>query len=270
LSPSELIVYAKNKGVKALALTDHDTIKGLKEARESAIKNEIEFINGIEFSAELNKYREELHIIGLFIDINNKEFNDFCQKMAKKREERNEKLLKFLNDNGFDIKKEELLTENNYFENIGKPNFARLLVKKGYVKNEFEAFSKYLSNERLKDYVKRIKFMDYEIIEAIHKANGLAILAHPDQIGINDKDELIAFIKDLKDKDLDGIEAYYTNYKKKDIKFYKSIAKKFDLLVSGGSDFHGPHTRINTEIGRYGKNRIIPDEILEKIKRKIC
>lgn len=266
LSPEELIIYAKGRGVKSIALTDHDTIKGLKEARETAIKNQIEFINGIEFSAELNKYSEELHIIGLFFDRDNVDFNKFCSKMIEYRLRRNEELLKFLNSSGIEINKEELLTENRYFENIGKPNFARVLVKKGYVKNEFEAFNKYLSNDKLKYSVKRVKFLDYEIIETIHKANGISILAHPDQIGIKDKEEFINFVRDLKDKGLDGIECYYTGYKKKDVKFYKSIAKKFNLLISGGSDFHGPNTRLNTELGKYGKNKFIPEKILDDIK----
>ncbi len=266
LSPKDLILYAKSRGVKAIALTDHDTIKGLKEAREIAIENEIEFVNGIEFSAEFNKYSEELHIIGLFFDLNNEDFINFCSKMIEYRLARNNQLLNFLNEKGIDIKKEELLQDNPYFENIGKPNFARLLVKKGVAKNVFEAFNNYLSNEKLRNFVHRVKFKESEIIDVIHKARGIAILAHPDQLGINDKDELIAFIKDLKDKGLDGIEVYYTGYTKKDIKFYKNIAKKFNLLLSGGSDFHGPDTRLNVEIGKYGKNKPIPFSILDKMK----
>lgn len=270
LTPKELILYAKSKGIKAISLTDHDTVKGLQDASDIACQNGIEFINGIEFSAEFNKYSEELHIIGLFIDITNDYFIKFCSKMVESRLDRNNKLLKFLNDKGIDIKKEELIEENPYFENIGKPNFARLLVKKKIAKNIFEAFNNYLSNEKLKNFVKRIKFKDNEIIKAIHKANGIAILAHPDQLGIQDNMELINFIKDLKDKGLDGIEVYYPGYKSKDIKFYKSIAKKFDLLLSGGSDFHGPNTRINVEIGKYGKNKFIPYSLLDKLKESLA
>jgi len=263
LSPEELVMKAFDFGIASFALTDHDTISGLREAKSTAEKVGIELISGIEFSCDYDG--GELHILGLFIDETNPELLKVIKTLEEYRKERNEKLLELLTKQGIKINMDDLFCHNDRIENIGKPNFARALYKNGYVKNEFEAYSKYLSEANLKS-IERKKISDKEALDIIHTAGGLAVLAHPDQLGIKEHKLLINFISDLKEKGLDGIEIFYTGYKKNIIKRYKGIARKYSLLYSGGSDFHGESKYRRNKLGFYGEKKVIPQEILDKMK----
>ncbi|HNZ26429.1 MAG TPA: PHP domain-containing protein [Spirochaetota bacterium] len=263
LTPEELVIKAYDSGISSLALTDHDTISGLSKAKTTARKVGIELISGIEFNCDCDS--GELHILGLFIDETNAELLKLIKKLEEYRKERNEKLIELLTKQGIKLDMDDLFCHNDRIENIGKPNFARALYKNGYAKNEFEAYSKYLSESNLKS-IERKKISDREALDIIHTAGGIAVLAHPDQLGIKDHKLLLSFISDLKEKGLDGIEIFYTGYKKNIIKRYKGIARKYSLLCSGGSDFHGESKYRNNKLGFYGEKKIIPKEILDKMK----
>ena len=263
LSVRELITKARESGINYLSITDHDTVDGMDEKISVANEFNINFINGIEISCD---FREgELHILGLFFDHKNSGLIEFLSKLKQYRMERNIKMAEQFKNLGIDINMEEFLSNGKKIEAIGKPNFAKYLVDKGIVKNFKEAFKKYLRDGGLAD-VKKQRVTEKEAIAEIHKAGGIAVLAHPDQTGIKNYSEFEVFIKDMKEKGLDGIEVYYTNYSKKEIKFYKKIANKYCLLVSGGSDFHGENKASGIRLGFYGKNKRIPPEIIGLMK----
>ena len=257
-TPKELIKHADEIGLYAIALTDHDNIDGLYEAMEEAKKSDVKFIPGIELSCD---FQSELHIVGLNIDINNKYLNEKCDKFKKDRITRNEHTIKRLNDVGLDITLEEAF---KYCPGtaLGRAHIAKVLVDKGYADSVKDAFKKYLGKGK-PGYSNELRISSYEAIDIIKKAGGVSILAHCHYLGLSD-DEFVAFVKDLKDHGLDGLEGYYTEYTEEQSSFYIETAKKLGLKISGGTDFHGtmkPTINLGTGFG----NLKIPKEILEDI-----
>ncbi|ABR30526.1 phosphoesterase [Thermosipho melanesiensis] len=229
-SPEDLINLLKEKNIEYFSITDHDTVDGIKNIRE---KN---FIPGVEISVE---YPSTLHILGYGIDLNNKKLLETLEMLKQYRLNRNKLIIEKMQKMGFDITFEEALKEANRTI-IGRPHFASLMVKKGYVNSIKEAFEKYLKKGKpLYEDKKRLN-MD-KAIKLIKEANGLSFLAHPYQTTTN-KDELETLIKKLVSLGLDGLEVYYSKHTKEMISTYEKIAKKFNLLKSAGSDFHGTNT----------------------------
>ncbi len=260
LKPTELIKKAKIDGLKVIAITDHDNIAAIELAKESSKNDNITLIPGIEISSKFNEL--EIHIVGLFIDITNEELLEFIKKISSYRLERNVEMIKRYEEYfSKKVNMEELLGEKK-LENIGKLDFARYMAKSGDIKSEYAAFRFYFSKD-CPLFIEKECVSPSEAIGKIHKANGFAILAHPNQVEVKDKSELLEIIKVLKEGGLDGIEVYYTNHKKKDVKYYKKIARDFGLVISGGSDFHYEVKGNGPKLGHYGKNKKIPSEILD-------
>lgn len=260
-TPSELVNYAVQKNLCAFALTDHDTIDGIDEAMHEASRinntvNEpiIQVIPGIELSSDYNG--KDIHILGLNIDYKNAEFLKELESFKKSRNARNEKLLELLNQNGFNITTKKIKYR---FGNaiLTRAHFAILMVEGGYVKDKNIAFNKYL-NPGCPCYVQKSKISVKEAIDIILKANGKPILAHPllYKLSINELDRLIAF---LKSAGLLGIEAIYSSNKWENESRMKQLAKKYDLFITGGTDFHGL-VKPNLELGTgYGNMKISAD-----------
>ena len=232
-SVSELVKRSGEKGIKILSLTDHDTVEGLAEAAKECIENNIKFINGIEISTEYKG--KEVHILGYFIDEKDKSLIDFSNEMKQARINRNEKAIKILNNHGIEITKEDTFREAEGVI-ISRTHLARALIAKGYVKDVKEAFSKYLGSNGLA-YVPKSNLNPFDGIEIIKKSGGLAFLAHPKLIGLEEED-FIRLVKDMKDNGLDGIETYYSLFSKDDMKYFEKTAEDFSLIRSAGSDFH--------------------------------
>lgn len=259
-SPSELVIYAKSRGLAAIALTDHDTTDGVKEAVLTGEKENIEVIRGIELSA---KSKTETHILGYFIDIENKTLQKELAELKKVRCERNKEVEQNLIKMGFDVSlaEAEKLSGGG---TVGRAHFARVMMNKGYVKSVKEAFDKYLSSGK-GGYSSNQKITAQEAVEIIKNAGGMAFAAHLHLMKCDD-DDLFEFIKSLKSAGLDGIEGYYTDYTPEMQKKYLNLAKKLDLKISGGTDFHGtmkPHIEIGTGLG----NLKIPYSVLENMKK---
>lgn len=260
-TPSELVNYAVQKNLCAFALTDHDTIDGIDEAMHEASRinntvNEpiIQVIPGIELSSDYNG--KDIHILGLNIDYKNAEFLKELESFKKSRNARNEKLLELLNQNGFNITTKKIKYR---FGNaiLTRAHFAILMVEGGYVKDKNIAFNKYL-NPGCPCYVQKSKISVKEAIDIILKANGKPILAHPllYKLSINELDRLIAF---LKSAGLLGIEAIYSSNKWENESRMKQLAKKYNLFITGGTDFHGL-VKPNLELGTgYGNMKISAD-----------
>jgi len=265
LSPTELVDYATKKGLTAFALTDHDSVDGLNTAIEYSKQQKSinpstpTVIPGIELSTDYNGH--EVHVVGLYIDYHNETFLSYLADFLKSRDTRNQKMCVLLQEHGMNITYEELLQE---FPNavLTRAHYAKLLMKKGYTKSIKEGFERFLG-DRCCCYVPREKVTPMQAIQLILQAGGIPVLAHPILYHLSDQrlDELVAL---LKDAGLLGIEAIYSTYSPSEERQIRRLADKYNLTISGGSDFHGSNKPGLDLATGYGK-LYIPDEVLEKI-----
>ncbi len=279
-TPKELVDYAVLKGLKAFALTDHDTVDGLDEAIQyaealrqkqaenlqaaacdkAACKHIPEVIPGIEFSTEYQG--RDIHIVGLYIDYKDKEFTRYLQSFIDSRTLRNQKMCRLLTEAGIDISYDKLLEE---FPGsvITRAHYAKYMLNHGYIKSIKEAFERYVG-DNCPYFVPREKVTPAQAVELTLKAGGVPILAHPILYHMSDArlDKLVA---ELTESGLMGIEAIYSTYCAADERKIRNVAKKYKLLISGGSDFHGSNKPgLDLGVG-YGK-LYVPDEVLDNIK----
>lgn len=269
LSPDELVRLAINKNIGTLAITDHDTIEGIKNIDRNnswIVDSGIKIINGIELSAKVDKGR--MHILGYDFDINNSELNN---KMKELKNNSINSVLSIIEqlkkDHNIYFTYDELKELVNYNHNLGRPDIARLLIRKGFVKSVQEAFDKYLidANNRIGNRKKGIYY--HECIGLISKSGGMPVLAHPKSLELNDK-ELLYLLKDMINCGLIGIEVYHPTHSLEETNKYLKLANKLDLLISGGSDYHGINTKPDIELGTGKNNNIKIKElsILNKMK----
>lgn len=262
-TPSELVQYAIHKNLSAFALTDHDTTAGIDEAltearrlNTEAGRQLISVIPGIELSAEHNG--KDIHILGLNIDYQDKTFNSQVEVYRKSREERNNKMIGLLQKNGFPFTA-EMVYERFGDAVITRAHYAILMVEGGYVADKNEAFEKYL-NPGCPCYIPRTKVTVIDAVKMIMAANGKPVLAHPLLYKLRDTD-LDALVSLLKSNGLQGIEAIYSSNHGTDEADMKALAKKYDLFITGGTDFHGlAKPVLDLGVG-YGDMKI-PEELL--------
>ncbi|MBP5670582.1 MAG: PHP domain-containing protein [Lachnospiraceae bacterium] len=266
-TPTELVEYAIEKGLTAFALTDHDTTDGLDEAisyanalRAEGKADVPEVIPGIELSTNIED--TEVHVAGLFIDKENPEFRSYLKEFVASRNLRNVKMCAKLTEIGIPITAEEL---ESAFPNciLTRAHFASWLREHGYVSSNKEAFDRYLG-KRCPCYVPREKITPQKAIALILTAGGIPVLAHPILYRLSDA-RLEALVATLKEAGLVGIEAIYSTYEPSEERQIRRLAKKYDLLLSGGSDFHGtnkPRIDLGVGLGRL----YVPDELLENMK----
>ncbi|MFA6815528.1 MAG: PHP domain-containing protein [Lentisphaeria bacterium] len=266
-SPKDIVVTALYKGLKAIALTDHDTVDGLEEFLTTGekYKDKIETIPGIELSC-VNEHGINFHIVGLFIQQNTPELQSLIQKVCVWRDERNHEICEKLIECGIPISWEEIQAEcpGNV---VGRPHIAAVLIRKGYCNNNQHAFRKYIGRGR-PGYVSRRCPLPEVSIAAIHAAGGLAIWAHPYTRGRLTNVKCKELTAELQTQGLDGIEAYYTMHTPTQINSVLKIADELGLLVSGGSDFHGsrmPDISLGTGMGTL----CVPNILLQNIKKKL-
>lgn len=240
-SPIELVQKAKAAGVECLAVTDHDTIDGLKEAEIQCKTSSVKFIRGVELGA---KEYKSLHILGLGFDEDCAAISKLCELMRKSRDERKYRIIDFLKQKNVNIPLEEV-EQLAGGKVIARPHFAQIMKKYGYVKTNKEAFDKYLDTDEYQS-IERFKADASTCIDVIHKSGGKAIFAHPYQLKLDD-DMLENVVVKLKNYGLDGIEAYYSRHTSDMTKKYLNLAKKYALNVTAGSDFHGE--RVKPDVG---------------------
>lgn len=261
-TPAEIIACAEEKELSAIALTDHDTIKGLYEASEAAKGRPLELVAGIELSADYNG--TDIHILGLYLDYKKEAFQKELSACQDAREHRNEKIIMALQKVGFDITLEKI--EKSFHEAvITRAHFARYLLEKGYIRTYEEAFEKYLG-VGCPCYVPKKKIIPEKAIELIHMAGGIAVLAHP-LLYHMDSTEVEKLVSYLKTEGLEGLEAIYSMNSEQDTEQMIRLAKKYDLLITGGSDFHGT-VKPHIDMG-YGRGNLrVPEYILEGLRNK--
>ncbi len=262
-TPEELVDYAIEKGLKAFALTDHDTTDGLDEAITYAKDKPVEVIPGIEFSTEYEG--RDIHVLGLFIDYKDEKFKSRLKTFVDSRINRNIKMCGNLNEAGIDITYEKLCGENPGAV-ITRAHFASYLLNHGYVSSRADAFSRYVG-DHCRYYVPREKITPSQAVKLILEVGGAPILAHPTLYHLG-KDRLDTLVFSLKEAGLMGIETLYPTYTNQDERNIFALAKKYDLLPSGGSDFHGGNKPgLDLAVG-YGK-LYIPEEILINIQNAL-
>ncbi|HJT18873.1 MAG TPA: PHP domain-containing protein [Nitrospira sp.] len=258
--PSQVVALAKAAGVSALAITDHDITTGIPEAQSAGEAVGIEVVPGVEISSFDGK--SELHILGYFIEWQDQSFNERLASLRASRHRRNPLIIDRLRAAGLDVTYDEVKTLAGT-ESVGRPHIAQLLMQKRYVTSAKEAFDRYLAEGR-PAYVARDLPTPAEAITWIREAKGVAVLAHPTWIKESDEG-LKACIASLKEAGLGGIEVHYSTHTKAQTTSLLEQAKRLNLLITGGSDFHGV-TKPDIDVGRgRGDLRVAP-ELLAPLK----
>lgn len=268
LTPEEVVNLAVKSQLAAIALTDHDTFSGVRQAQAAAAAQRengypFEVIPGTEISVMYKK--RDIHILGLFINPENTELAQALANARKKRDERNEKMAANLRKAGIDITIEKLQEEEEEAV-ITRAHFAKFMVKYGYCKTMADAFEKYLNSDT-PYYVPREYLSPEKAIQLIHGAGGLAVLAHPllYKFTLAEVEEMAEYLTDL---GLDGIEAIYSSNTGFDEGRMLHLANKYNLAVSGGSDFHGAN-KPGLNVGNGRGNLKVPYSVLENLKIRL-
>ena len=261
LSPSEIVRYAKAKGLQAIAITDHDTIDGCEEGLSEGERIGFEVIPGIEISAEYSP--GSMHILGFFLDIHHPLLKERLEYLQKARAERNPKMVAKLNQLGMEVTYEEVLKASGGGQ-VGRPHFANVLLEKKYVRNFQEAFERFLK-KGAPAYVDKFRFTSKEALHFINEAGGIAVLAHPNTLGVKRYSELEKLALQLVDEGLKGIEVYYPEHSAVEVAQYKNLADRYSLLSTGGTDYHGIEKNgLDIGVGR-GEMKL-PYSIVENMK----
>lgn len=257
-TPLQLVKYAEEKGLKAFALTDHDTTEGIKEAK--SIETNVEVISGVEISTRYDK--KEIHIVGLYVNENDADLNKQLKYYREKRVTRKFEILEKLNSLGVDITIDDV-KESCTGDVISRAHIAKALVSKGFVGSYTEAFDRYLGDNKCA-YVPRETLNYEESMELITKAGGVPVLAHPLLYKMSDTNLENMMVK-LRQKGLKAVEVYYSTHSNSDTQHVMAMANRVGLIYSGGSDFHGA-TKPKIDMGTGMGKLAVPYEILEKIR----
>lgn len=245
-SPEGLLRHAIDCNLSMMALTDHDEINGIKALRTAQDQLDpektIKIINGCEFSAD---YKDKsIHILGYRFDETNKELRDFIEYFKSKREERIDEIIRRCNNAGYFISKDELLKKFPKTQAYGRPHIGQLLIDGGYAKDINDVFKDILRKDS-PCYVPKVKIEVPYIIDIIHKAGGLAVMAHPKLVSSDE------YVVEMLAYDFDGMEVYHTKHNDDDVKRYKALATKHNLFITGGSDYHGIPGKAPDKFGDY-------------------
>ncbi len=259
MTPAMLVRHAKSKGLRAIAITDHDTVDGVSEAVEEGKKLGVEVIPGLEISVDFNP---EMHILGYFPKGDFSVMAEILAELRERRELRNPKIIGKLNEMGFRIGMDEVEAYTNGGL-VGRPHIAQAMVDRGYAQSIQEAFDKYLAAGR-PAYFKKDKLTPEQGIIEISAAGGIPVLAHPIYL-YKSMEEMDSLLGHLADAGLKGIEALYSDNTEEQTAMSLELAARHKLAVTGGSDFHGEF-RPDVEIGSGRGNLEIPYELLEKLK----
>lgn len=261
-TPSELVTMAIEKNLTALALTDHDTTDGLEELANAAAGKPLAVVPGIELSTEYEG--KDIHIVGLFIDPTQSDFRAHLKAFVESRDDRNRKMCANLQEAGIPISY-EALQEANPGSVITRAHYGTWLLEHGVVSSVADAFSKYLG-DHTPYFVPREKVTPQQAVSLIQKAGGLAILAHPILYRMS-RERLDILVRCLKEVGLTGIEAIYATYNSREENQIRQLASRYDLLLSGGSDFHG-FAKPKLELGTGYGHLCVPDEVYFSLKKE--
>lgn len=262
--PAEVVRLARDAGLTGLALTDHDTIAGLAEAAAAAREHHLTFLPGIEISAVPPTPEGTLHILGYNINPQSEVLVRMTRDLIEARENRNPQIIRQLRHLGIDITWEEAVAQAQGGV-LGRPHIAALLVKKGVVKTIKDAFNQYLGQGG-QAYFDKERLPARDALERIKNSGGIPVLAHPIQLRTTNDAQLERIVKDLVDMGLQGIEVIHSDHGQREVDHYTALAQRYNLLKTGGSDFHGTNKK-DINLGT-ANGRKIPREWLDQLLEK--
>jgi 3',5'-nucleoside bisphosphate phosphatase len=264
LSPREVVAAAKARGLRAIALTDHDTTDGLDEALDAGAAVGLEVIPGIEISADHEP--GSMHILGLFIDHHYPPLDSQLQVLKQARADRNPQIIAKLRKLGLNLTMADVVAVAGGGQ-VGRPHIAQVLVNQGYVASFQEAFEKYIGNHG-PAYVSKFRFPPRDAIAMITAAGGLAALAHPFTLEYSSTGHLKMILQQLRDWGLTAIEVYYPEHPPERQAQYKKLAQELGLLLTGGSDFHGA-IKPDVKLGLVGPDQYVSYDLVEKLQERV-
>jgi predicted metal-dependent phosphoesterase TrpH len=258
-SPKEVVEYALNMKLAAISITDHDSVDGIDEALNCSLQSSIEIIPGIELSSEIESEsgKSEIHILGYYIDYKSESLKKFLDIFKKARYDRAVKIFEILKKNGVELKNADFIN-NIGNKAIGRLHFAKALIEEEFVGSVQEAFQKYLSKDK-PAYVPKYSISVKEAIKLVLDSAGIPVMAHPYYVHYTD----INLFNSLIEYGLMGIEAWHIKHSENVVKRFIDIAKKFSLLVTGGSDCHGPYKKESPIMGKIK----VPYSVLVNLKK---
>lgn len=266
LSPAALVAMAVSLGLGAIAITDHDSIAGSREALLEGIPEPLGFLTGVEISAEPPPSypgKGSLHILGYGIRLDDPELNRTLEKLQDARKDRNPRIVALLNQLGIPMTMQEVEQEAGEGGQPGRPHIANLLIRKGVVADIDAAFDRYLGNGR-PAYVDKFRIESVDAIRLINAAGGIPVLAHPCLLELEHDDQLDEILREMVSMGLKGIEVYFTAHTAEQTRRYAELASRYDLLMTGGTDFHGdmhPGTRMGVGRG----DLLVPYHLYENL-----
>ncbi|MBM7623005.1 PHP domain-containing protein [Sporohalobacter salinus] len=251
-TPEELVEKAVEMGLETIAVSDHDTVAGIGPALAAAKGVDLEVVSGVELTTYVGQ--EEVHILGYCFDYLDQDLLVELNKLKEARKNRGKKIVEKLNKLGLDLEWEKV-TEVAGSGAVGRPHIARALVNEGYVDDISAAFDNYIADQG-PAYVPKTQLTPKEAIEIINKAGGIAVLAHPGHLSTNE------LVIEIIESGIDGIEAYYSGHDEEETEKYIKLATRYDLLITGGSDCHGPKIKEGILLGTVD----IPRQVVDNLK----
>jgi len=267
LTPEQVISHARRLKLKAIAITDHDTVAGSKEALRSGIPTSLGFLTGVEISSSPPPFYPgsgSFHLLGYSISLDDPDLNRTLEKLQQARKNRNPAIINCLNKLGVSITLEEVRQEAGEGQ-LGRPHIAQLMVKKKVVASIDEAFDRFLGTGK-PAYVNKQRVECFKAIEIILGAGGVPVLAHPGLLDYKTENQIDELIGKLKNAGIQGVEVYYSGHTPDQTRLYAELAQRYDLLMTGGSDFHGD-IQPEIEMGSGQGDLIVPYELFEKLIR---
>ena len=264
LEPRDVVRLAKESDLTAIALTDHDTVAGCADAADEAKKIGIDFLCGIEISAEFPP-PGTMHILGYGVDPTSPHLKSLTETLIAGRDNRNPKIVQKLNEMGIAVTMKEWEDEAKG-DVLGRPQLAAILARKGYVSSIKQAFDKYIG-QGAAAYFDKERLTPKQALERIKLSGGIAVLAHPVQLRAQNDAQLERVVKDLVDLGLAGLEVNHSDHDATMVKMYARVADRFGLLKTGGSDFHGAN-KSNIRLG-YACGRRIERDVFNALLARL-
>ena len=260
-SPEKIVDTAIDAELGAIAITDHDNVLSYRIAQEYAKDKSLEILPGVEINTIYKGY--EVHILGYFMDLNNNDFQKLIKSQQQARVKQTKEIIALLNKKaGIKITLDSIISQVAQGGSIGRPHIAKAITNVGGTSSVIEAYNKYI-NDDSNVYVQRKTVTPFEAVEVIYEAGGIPVFAHPYDVDIADK-----LIKEMMNFGLRGLEAYHRKHSPAIIEYFSTLAEKYGLIITGGSDFHAPNPNNGNII--MGKNFIpewIYDELIKEKRR---
>jgi 3',5'-nucleoside bisphosphate phosphatase len=262
-TPGRVVELAAAARLGVIALTDHDTMDGVPEARTRADQLGMELIPGVELSLE---HEGGLHLLVLWLEPGSGPLQDRLEGLRQGRDLRNKGILEALAAHGIEVTEEELSGEAG-MGSVGRPHIAAVMVRKGYVADINTAFDEWLGRHR-PGYVSRERLTPDEAIRLATESGAITVLAHPHTLGFSRAEQMAEFLTRMKAAGLVGLEAHYSSYHRHERYGYGDLARRFGLVAGGGSDYHGAY-KPGLEVGTGYGDLVVPDHVVEELRERL-